>query len=84
MAVTDIIAGKVLSIEDLPINFEFHPSQKVKPIVPRQPLNYDPELLGKDFMRKDVKPLQVVSPDGPSFRVNGNKIEWQKFKMRIR
>ncbi|XVF43932.1 hypothetical protein PTKIN_Ptkin02bG0080700 [Pterospermum kingtungense] len=26
----------------------------------------------------DVKPLQIIRPEGPSFHVNGNFIEWQK------
>ncbi|KAB8915429.1 hypothetical protein FH972_026812 [Carpinus fangiana] len=28
--------------------------------------------------RSDVKPLQIVQPEGPSFRVNGYFVEWQK------
>ena len=28
--------------------------------------------------RSDVKPLQIIQPEGPSFRVNGHFIEWQK------
>ncbi|KAL8286460.1 hypothetical protein RQP46_004477 [Phenoliferia psychrophenolica] len=34
-------------------------------------------------LRKDLKPLQVVQPDGPSFTVTGRSVEWQKWQMHI-
>ena len=34
-------------------------------------------------MRDDIKPLLVSQPDGPSFRVEGNKIFWQKWSFII-
>lgn len=34
--------------------------------------------------RKDLKPLQVVQPDGPSFTVtDGNCVSWQKWRFRV-
>jgi primary-amine oxidase len=30
--------------------------------------------------RTDVKPLVVVQPEGPSFKVNGYAVEWQKVR----
>lgn len=34
--------------------------------------------------RKDLKPLQVVQPDGPSFTVtDGNLVSWQKYRFRV-
>ncbi|KAK7992080.1 hypothetical protein PG988_000874, partial [Apiospora saccharicola] len=43
---------------------------------------YVPELL-PEGTRKDLKPLGVVQPDGPSFTVtDGNLIQWQKWSMR--
>jgi primary-amine oxidase len=44
--------------------------------------DYAPELLPKGT-RKDLKALNVVQPDGPSFRVKGNLIEWQKWRFRV-
>ena len=79
----DVISGKVVAIDDLPIHSAFNPIRKDKVEVPKTPWNYDPELLGEDFIRKDLKPLQVISPEGPSFKVNGHEIEWQKFKIRF-
>lgn len=28
--------------------------------------------------RSDIKPLHISQPEGPSFRVNGYAVEWQK------
>lgn len=33
--------------------------------------------------RTDIKPLQIVQPDGPSFQVEGQLIKWQKWQMRV-
>ncbi|EEH21609.1 hypothetical protein PABG_03825 [Paracoccidioides brasiliensis Pb03] len=44
---------------------------------------YVPELLGIK-LRTDVKPLNVLQPEGPSFYVsNDNLIEWQKWRFRV-
>ena len=44
---------------------------------------YAPELL-PGGTRKDLKDLNVVQPDGPSFSVSDdNIIEWQKWRFRI-
>ncbi|CAM6082779.1 unnamed protein product [Calypogeia fissa] len=33
--------------------------------------------------RLDIKPLVITQPDGPSFRVNGYAVEWQKWSFRV-
>lgn len=44
---------------------------------------YHPDLI-KVPIRKDLKPLQVVQPLGPSFRVSDeNLVEWQKWRFRV-
>ncbi|BDD64240.1 hypothetical protein MAP00_009078 [Monascus purpureus] len=44
---------------------------------------YHPDLI-KVPIRKDLKPLQVVQPLGPSFRVSDeNLVEWQKWRFRF-
>lgn len=48
-----------------------------------KPAEYVPELV-PGGMRKDLKPLSVVQPEGPSFSVTDDSlIEWQKWKMRV-
>ncbi|PZV02920.1 MAG: tyramine oxidase [Leptolyngbya sp.] len=49
--------------------------------LPPQAANYSQEYV-KDF-RTDLKPLEIIQPEGPSFTVEGHKIRWQKWKMRI-
>ena len=34
-------------------------------------------------LRDDVKPLHIVQPEGVSFKMSGNELEWQKWKMHI-
>lgn len=54
---------------------------------PREPHNFLPDLLletEKNFkFRDDIKPLHIVQPEGVSFKMNGNELEWQNWKMHI-
>jgi primary-amine oxidase len=44
---------------------------------------YAPELL-ENGTRKDLKPLNVIQPDGPSFTVTDESlVEWQKWRFRL-
>ncbi|KAF2762453.1 copper amine oxidase [Pseudovirgaria hyperparasitica] len=44
---------------------------------------YVPELL-PNGVRKGLKPLTVLQPEGPSFTVtDGNLVQWQKWSMRV-
>ncbi len=33
--------------------------------------------------RRDIKPLEIVQPDGPSFEVEGNRVRWQNWSFVI-
>src|ERR1700687_334336 len=33
--------------------------------------------------RDDVKPIEITQPDGPSFTVDGWKVQWQKWSLRV-
>ncbi len=33
--------------------------------------------------RDDIKPLHIVQPEGVSFKLDGNELEWQNWKMHI-
>lgn len=53
--------------------------RKLVPLPPADPLrNYTSGETRGGVDRSDVKPLQIIQPEGPSFRVNGHFIEWQK------
>ena len=62
--------GEVLEVVDLGV-------------VPLPPLagSYYPEHNGP--LRKDLRPLTITQPEGPSFSVEGNLVRWQKWSMRV-
>jgi primary-amine oxidase len=52
-------------------------------VVPMPPNdgNYAAEFQ-KEF-RTDLKPLDIVQPEGPSFQVDGKEVSWQKWNFRV-
>ena len=70
IAVVDLNEMRVLRVED----------HGVVPLPPNDG-NYAEEFV-KEF-RTDLKPLDVVQPEGPSFSVNGNLVTWQKWSFRV-
>ncbi|KHG07734.1 Primary amine oxidase [Gossypium arboreum] len=70
----DMQKMKVIEFED----------RKFVPLPPADPLrNYTSGETRGGVDRSDVKPLQIVQPEGPSFRVNGCFVEWQKWNFRL-
>lgn len=80
----DLNAGKVIVIEDLPTHTDFKPKRDEDLRIPTETNNYDPKFLPEGFLRTDLRPLHVMQPEGASFTVEGNEIEWQFWKLRIR
>ncbi len=68
--VVDLYKMEVIRIEEYPI----------VPLPP-EPGNWAREYIPN--MRKDLKPVEIVQPEGPSFTVQGNQVEWQKWKFRV-
>nr|QWQ66222.1 copper amine oxidase 2 [Phlegmariurus tetrastichus] len=69
----DLQHMKILEFED----------RRYVPLPPPDPLrNYTPSHI-RGGLRSDIKPLQIIQPDGPSFCVNGYYVEWQKWNFRI-
>ncbi|CAI0390410.1 unnamed protein product [Linum tenue] len=63
------------------IEFE---DRKLVPLPPADPLrNYTAGETRGGVDRSDVKPLQIIQPEGPSFRVSGHFVNWQKWNFRI-
>jgi primary-amine oxidase len=52
-------------------------------VVPIPPMSgsYYPEFNGP--LRTDLRPLIISQPEGPSFTVEGNLINWQKWSLRV-
>jgi primary-amine oxidase len=54
--------------------------ERIKP--PTRKFEYLPETSGIT-PRGDLKPLHIIQPEGPSFKIDGHELEWQKWKMHI-
>ena len=69
-AVLDLRAMKVIRIED-----------DGEAPIPEAPGNYTADAVGA--FRDDVRPLEIVQPEGPSFELDGWALRWQKWQLRI-
>lgn len=82
--VIDAITMKVIRIDSLPIGIDNSPSE-TKPYKV-QPLNeYTPE---HQELRTDLKPLNIIQPEGTSFEITatgetGQIIKWQSWSFRV-
>lgn len=69
-AVVDLDKAEVLRIDD-------HGAAEL----PREDRNYAARY--RTTWRDDIKPLEIVQANGPSFTVEGNEVRWQKWRMRV-
>ncbi|GKU81964.1 primary-amine oxidase [Niallia sp. NCCP-28] len=51
--------------------------------MPPTDANYSPETSDSITLRTDLKPLEIIQPEGPSFEVEGHYIKWQKWHIRF-
>jgi len=51
------------------------------PPVPMAAHNYAARF--QERWRTDLKPLEIIQPQGPSFTVEGNLVRWQKWHLRV-
>ena len=49
--------------------------------IPSASGNFDAETCGP--VRSDLKPLEIVQPEGPSFEILGNEVRWQRWRLRV-
>lgn len=68
--VVDLNTMQVIRIEDLGIV-----------PVPPESGEYSSHFISD--VRKDIKPLHIIQPEGASFHVEGHSIRWQKWHLRI-
>ncbi len=71
VALVDLIEEKVIELVD---------EKEIVPI-PKTKRNYDRESLPPP--RTTVKRLDIIQKDGPSFKVDGWKVEWQNWSFRV-
>ena len=70
IAIVDLAENRVLEVVDEP-----------SPAPPRSSLRFDHEHGGPH--REELKPLDIIQPDGPSFSLEGHLLRWQKWQMRV-
>jgi primary-amine oxidase len=70
LATVDAARGVVLEVSDL----------GVVPLPPERG-SYRPEDNGP--LRTDLRPLEIVQPEGASFSLDGNVLSWQRWSMRV-
>ena len=83
--VIDPVTLEVIRVDILPTGLD-DKVEPVKPWLPRPPNEYIPE--AQASLRTDLKPLQVVQPEGVSFTVEpfsemGRLIRWQKWDFKV-
>ncbi|KAI1618033.1 copper amine oxidase [Exophiala viscosa] len=73
---------ELLWIDRLPLGVgaEIDETQPWEPVAP---VEYSASILGGEYFRKDLKPLLVEQPNGPSFQVQGRNVSWQKWNFQL-
>lgn len=71
IAIVDYNKGKVVKLIDTGI----------VPI-PKAPVDFDEDSVGK--LREPPNPISIVQPRGPSFKVDGHVVQWQKWEFHFR
>ena len=70
MKILDLNKNEVVEIQDFG-----------KVPIPPDDGNYS-QKYQKEF-RKDLKPIEITHPEGPSFTVDRNEVKWQKWHLRV-
>lgn len=74
--VTDTEKQEILSVDVRRVNGE-------RTAIPLEDHNYLPQFIGGFYRPERLKPIDITSPQGVSFLMNKNEIEWAGLKMHI-
>lgn len=86
MVIVDLCAMKVKKLLRLPLGPDQSATEVGTPVPHRRTNPVEAEYthrLQKQPPRTTMKPYQVIQPEGASFIVKGNLIEWEKFRFRV-
>lgn len=74
IALVDLNSLEVLRIDD----------HGVVPVPPEEG-NFDAESVSRELgsLRDDIAPLEISQPEGPGFTVEGNVVEWQRWRFHV-
>jgi primary-amine oxidase len=74
-ALIDLATLEILEVVDhFEANGDYIPT-------PLTPLNYDADVLKE--LRPPSAPLEIVQPQGPGYRVEGNRVVWENWDFRV-
>lgn len=74
---------ELVELQKLPLGIDAEIDDETQPWLPVKPVEYSANILGPDAFRKDLKPLQVAQPEGPSFEINNRTVSWQKWQFQL-
>lgn len=74
--VVDLNTMELLRIED---NGGVEPPSVMGEYVPK----HIPERIQATWNREPLKPLEITQPEGPSFTLDGNLLQWQNWSLRV-
>ncbi|CAF4725229.1 unnamed protein product, partial [Rotaria socialis] len=49
--------------------------------IPYLNFNYTSDRVKK--LRDDIRPFEIIQPEGPSFQTDGNQVSWQKWSFVV-
>jgi primary-amine oxidase len=79
--VIDLNAMEVLRVED---NSPFSGGGVETPSVMGEYVaRHIPDRIWAGYRREPLKPLHITQPDGPSFTLDGNLLQWQNWSLRV-
>jgi primary-amine oxidase len=74
---------ELVDLQRLPMGTNDELDLETRPWEPVDPVEYSADVLGEGHFRKDLKPLQINQPEGPSFKTLGRRVEWQKWSFQL-
>ncbi|GAO20089.1 hypothetical protein UVI_02063970 [Ustilaginoidea virens] len=74
--VVDTETEEVLSVDVRLVNGE-------RTKIPTEQHNYLPQFISEGYEPHKLKPIDITQPEGVSFQMKGNEIQWANYKMHI-
>ncbi|OCB07101.1 tyramine oxidase [Mycolicibacterium porcinum] len=78
--VIDINSMEVLRVED---NAGDGSSPGMPDVMGEYVPHHIPDRIRSSWRREPLKPLNITQPDGPSFTLDGNLLQWQNWSLRV-
>ncbi|KAF5517897.1 Copper amine oxidase 1 [Colletotrichum aenigma] len=74
---------ELVDLQRLPLGVGDELDTETQPWTPVEPVEYSANILGTEALRKDLKPLHIIQPEGPSFQIDDRTVLWQKWQFQL-